>query len=587
MSISLGYIHKPVPSPEVCNALQKYDVLTQKLLHARNIVTEEDAEIFLKKEYEKGLHDPFLLPDMQRAVTRILSAISHNERIGIFSDYDCDGIPGGVLLHDFFTTIGYTNFYNYIPHRHEEGYGLSIEAIDHLKEEGVVLLITVDCGIASLKEVSYANEKGVDVIVTDHHEPGEELPEALAIINPKRKDNEYPFSGLCGTGIAFKLVTAVSQNGNFLLKPGQEKWLLDLVGIATVADMVPLQGENRIFAHYGMIVLRQGRRLGLQHLFRIMRTPLTTITEDDIGFMIAPRINAASRMGNPRDAFLLLASRDESEAGTYAAHLETINTERKGVVAAMVKEVHKKLSLRNTIDPVIVIGDPSWRPSLVGLVANTLVEEYQRPVFVWGRDGRNILKGSCRAPEGVSVFLLMQHAASSFLEFGGHHRSGGFAVKEDTIHSLGESLNSAYGALSQEGNDRAVSRHICVDATLRLSDVTPSLVATLARFGPYGEGNPKPVFLFENIVPYRVEIFGKQKAHTKLLFRDGVRTLSAIGFFSLPENYSVLPTEGKPVHLLAHVEESFFMGRRETRLRIVSLEKASDDEAKEKYILEE
>ena len=581
---SQTFTHRESVPHAVAENLTGFDVLTQQLLFSRGITTREDANVFFAKEYETGLHDPFLLPDMEKAVARILSAIEKKERIGIFSDYDCDGIPGGVLLHDLFVMIGYENFCNYIPHRHEEGYGLSIEGIDHLKNDGVSLIITVDCGIQDVEKVTHANAIGVDVIVTDHHEPSATLPPALAVIDPKRTDNRYPFPELCGTGIAYKLACALLKKGNecgmFSVSPGQEKWLLDLVGIATVADMVPLRGENRILAHYGLSVLRKGRRLGLQHLFRVMKTSIQTVSEDDIGFMIAPRINAASRMGNPRDAFLLLATRSEADAGTYARHVDGINTERKGVVAAMVKEVKRKLALRSHIDAVLVIGDPLWRPSLVGLVANTLAEEYQRPVFVWGRDGRNILKGSCRSGGAMSVFTLMQEAAHLFVEYGGHHASGGFAVKEECIHTLSDALNAAQSTLSSQSilKESEVSQGLFIDSTLTLAEVAPALVRTLSNFAPFGQGNPKPIFLFQGVVPTRVEIFGKQKAHTKIIFQNGRRELVAIGFFMLPQEYGVTPTPGVPLDVVAHVEESFFMGRSEVRLRIVSLEPTRNPE---------
>ncbi len=565
------YIHKEEIPLETREVLSDYDPLSQQLLFSRGITSKEKAQSFFAREYAEGLHDPFLLPDMEVAVDRILSAIAAGEKIAIFSDYDCDGIPGGVLLHDFFKMIGFSNFCNYIPHRHEEGYGLSREALVRLKDEGATLVITIDCGITDVEEVAYASESGLEVIVTDHHEPGDELPAALAVINPKRKDSIYPFDGLCGTGVAFKLVTALIAKGNFSLSVGQEKWLLDLVGIATVADMVPLLDENRIFAHYGLLVMRKGRRIGLQHLFRVMKTPLATLTEDDIGFMIAPRINAASRMGSPEDAFKLLSADNEADAGAYARHLDSINNERKGVVAAMVKEVRHKLSLRSEMRDVLVIGDPKWRPSLVGLVANTLKDEFQRPVFVWGRDGKNVLKGSCRSDGKTSVVDLMRNVENAFLEYGGHHMSGGFAVKEECIHTLSEMLNDAYHSLVKESEGEKEIGPVEVDAVLSLSEVSPKLVRTLSLFAPYGMRNEKPIFLFKNVVPTKVEIFGKQKAHTKILFTEGSRTLAAIGFFMLPSAYAIEPKENEPLNLLAHLEESFFMGRSETRLRIVAV----------------
>ena len=285
------------------------------------------------------------LHDMERAVVRILRAVSEGERVVIYSDYDCDGIPGAVVLHDFFAAIGFSNFINYIPHRHYEGFGLSVEAIEKLHQDNATLIITIDCGTSDTEAIHVAKRLGVDVIVTDHHEPPEELPEAIAIVNPKVGDS-YPFDGLCGAAVVFKLVQACLERGQeqglFTLKPGWEKWWLDMVGIATIADMVPLTDENRVLAHYGLSVLRKSRRPGLQQLLRKQRASQRNLTEDDIGFTIGPRINAASRMDTPEDAFKLLATKDEREAGAFVDHLEKLNNERKGLVAAMTKDIHKR-----------------------------------------------------------------------------------------------------------------------------------------------------------------------------------------------------------------------------------------------------
>ncbi len=568
------YALRPLPPSSVRDELSSFDDLTQRLLFARDIETKKDADIFFSHAYEEGLHDPFLLPDMEKAVVRILRALSENEHIAIYSDYDCDGIPGGVLMHDFFTGIGYTNFENYIPHRHEEGYGLNVHAIDALNKKGTTLMITVDCGITDNAEVAHAQTLGIDVIVTDHHEPSELLPPAVAVVNPKRTDSVYPFSGLCGTGVAFKLVTALisrlSTNGSIVWPLGKEKWLLDLVGLATIADMMPLRGENRLLAHYGLLVMRKGRRLGLQHLFREMRMDARTVSEGDIGFMIAPRINAASRMGTPEDAFRLLATTESAEAGELARHLERINNERKGVVASMVKSVKHKLAQRSSLDSVLVVGDASWRPALVGLAANALAEEYVRPAFVWGRDGRHILKGSCRSGGSVSVIELMRGAEDMFLEYGGHHASGGFAVREEHIHTFPARLNSVFAAL-QSGEERAHPTAHQVDAALSLEDVGPELVRTLERFTPFGEANEKPLFLFRKVTPLGVHIFGKQKNHTKLSFVTSEGAIGAIGFFKKPDEFSVTLEAKKSYDMLAHVEESSFGGRREIRLRVVDV----------------
>lgn len=542
------------------------DNLLTHLLQARG-VSAEDVESFLNPDYEKGRHDPFLLHDMEVAVERLLSAIKENEKIAIYSDYDCDGIPGAVVLHDFFKAIGYDNFINYIPHRHYEGFGLSEMAVEKLASEGVNLIITIDCGTSDLEAADKAASLGVDLIITDHHEPKERLPVAVAVVNP-RVGESYPFPHLCGAAVVFKLAEATLSRGEFAVKPGHEKWWLDMVGIATIGDMVPLIGENRVFAHYGLQVLRKSRRPGLQHLLRKARADQRYLTEDDIGFTIAPRINAASRMDSPEDAFLMLSDKEEGSAGARATHLEKLNNERKGMVASMTKELRRRMSEIIDLPDIIVMGNPEWRPALVGLCANGLAEEHSRPVFLWGRDGNGIIKGSCRSGSSISVVKLMEGAGQHFLEHGGHHASGGFSVKEDSVFRLGEALNDAYASL---GDKALANEEVNVDAVLSLEDITRDLLSTLRSVAPYGAGNKKPLFVFRNITPSQIESFGKTKEHLKLIFETNNKKIEAIAFFANPEQYLVTPVVNQPLTLLAHVEESFFMNRRQTRLRIVDI----------------
>jgi single-stranded-DNA-specific exonuclease len=537
----------------------------EDLLTARGITGEEQTA-FLSPDYG-ALHDPLLLHTMDKAVARILTAIEHQEPIVIFSDYDCDGIPGAVVLHDFFKAAGYEHFSNVIPHRHYEGFGLSVVAVEKIATTGGKLIITIDCGTSDSEAIARANEFGVDVIVTDHHEPGHELPAAHAIVNPKL--GAYPFPHLCGAGVVFKLVQALLATGLFpMILPGQEKWWLDMVGIATIADMVPLVGENRILAHYGLTVLRKSRRPGLQHLLRKNKLAPEHLTEEDIGFTIGPRINAASRMDAPEHAFHLLTTTDEGEAGAYVDRLEKLNTERKSMVALMTKEVNHRLRDSVEMPPVLVMGNPLWRPALVGLTANKLAEEYKRPVFLWGRDGNSVIKGSCRSGSSASVVKLMGAASAHFLEYGGHHASGGFSVHDDSIYTLPEVLIAAFVELGNEAN---VASEIIVDAEFTLDDVYGPIRAGLAKLAPFGTGHARPLFAFPSVVPVGVEQFGKAKEHTKLIFRTTHGSLEAIAFFATADTFAKVPSEGQSCTVLGHIEESFFMGRRSTRLRIVDI----------------
>ena len=559
------------PAVPVEHELMDLSPLLSRLLLQRGILSQAEAEVFLAPDYLTGLHDPLLLHDMLLAVQRIEDAMKQQERIAIFSDYDCDGIPGAVIWHDFFTAVGYTNFTCYIPHRHFEGFGLSVSAVEKFQADNVQLIITVDCGTSDVEAVIASNELGIDVIITDHHEPGETLPPAVAVVNPKL--GTYPFSDLCGAAVVYKVVQVLMGRISHTLPVGYEKWWLDMVGIATIADMVPLRGENRVLAHFGLKVLRKSRRPGLHHLLRVAKLKPQYLTEEDIGFTIGPRINAASRMDTPEDAFHMLASSDVVTAGNHVAHLEKLNQERKTAVALMTKDVHQRLKLLSEIPPVLVLGNPDWRPALVGLAANKLAEEHGRPVFLWGRDGNGVYKGSCRAGGAVSVVTLMHTVPDIFLEFGGHHASGGFSVKDEAIFSLSAHLNTAYETL---GEAAVIREAVPVDATLTLDAVNESLMREINRLAPFGKGNPKPLFAFMGVVPMKVEQFGKGHEHLKVTFETARGTLEAIAFFATPDSFQFEPQVDQSMTLLAHVEQSFFMNRSQIRLRIVDVLAVTD-----------
>ncbi|OHA21498.1 MAG: single-stranded-DNA-specific exonuclease RecJ [Candidatus Taylorbacteria bacterium RIFCSPHIGHO2_01_FULL_51_15] len=571
-----SYTIREAPSSEAEKELIAYSPLLRQLLHGRGITEAKEAEQFLHPNYDAHTHDPFTLKDMEKAVERILRSVQNNERIAIFSDYDADGIPGAVVLHDFFKRIGHLNFENYIPDRHGEGFGLNASAIRELHESGCRLLITIDCGITDTEEVAHAIELGMDVIITDHHLPGAEIPHAYAILNPKQADCRYPEKMLCGSGVIFKLIQALCfeiRNSKFdipetIFPAGQEKWLLDMVGLATLSDMVPLTGENRVFAHFGLKVLRKSPRKGLRELLSVLRLNRSELTEDDIGFSISPRINAASRMGVPMDAFRLFATSDEAEAATLARHLDKMNTERKGKVASLVKEVRRTVEERGE-RKVIVAGNPNWRPALLGLVASSLAEDMRCPVFLWGREESVELKGSCRSGGSVDLSLMMQEARSVFSDFGGHKEAGGFSTTLEKVHLLEAELERAYEKVRSDYNS-GVS--LVADAALSLDEVTARTYSEIAQLSPFGVGNHKPVFLFEQVKVRRMEQFGKEKQHLKLIFAksDGV-FVPAIQFYAKPEDFGVEPREGGVVNLLAHFEKSTFGNRTELRLRIVDV----------------
>jgi single-stranded-DNA-specific exonuclease len=545
--------------------LSAYDDLTAALLARRGIATKEEAEKFLNPSYDSHLHDPLLMTDMPRAAERFARAILSQEKIAVWSDYDCDGIPGGVLMHDFLKKVG-ANFENYIPHRHDEGYGMNVSGIEKLAKGGVTLVVTVDSGITDIEPIKRANELEIEVIVTDHHLPAEAgLPPAFAILNPNaRADETYPFRSLCGSGVAWKLVCAtlaVAPELRAKVPEGWEKWLLDMVGLATIADMVPLVGENRLLATYGLKVLRKSPRIGLQKLCRGMRVEQRAITEDDVGFMIAPRVNAASRLGEARDAFQLFITTDESEADLLAKKLEKLNRERKAQAGAITRAVHARLKERGEVRSIIALGDPEWRPALLGLVANTIADEYERPVFLWGREGNNSLKGSVRSGGATHIMELMQATENVFAQCGGHAAAGGFTVLDTEVFFLEDRLVEAHTRITAENPQLDVLEQRA-DAIITPLEATHDFLRRVERLTPFGQGNPKPVFLLREVSLREISRFGKAQEHLKLKFEvsENGNSIDAVTFFvkgAIARTADKL-SPGSRVNILAHLERDMF-----------------------------
>ena len=549
--------------------------LVRSLLTKRGIVDKDAITEFLNPNYDSHTHSPFLLQGMKEAAARVLSAITKGERIAVYADFDCDGIPGAALLSDFFAKIGYGNTEIYIPHRDREGYGFHEEAIKGLAERGVTLIITVDVGTAAVDAVQYAEKLGIDVIVTDHHEILGELPEAVSVLNPKL--GKYPFRDLCGAAVAWKLVQAALAEGKRRgvarfseIPEGWEKWLLDLVGIATIADMVPLTGENRTLAHFGLAVLRKSPRPGIVALCNRLRLRQQEITEDDVGFSFAPRINAASRMDDPDLALHLLTTRDSNEAEKLAANLDQLNTSRKGIVGGVVREAKRRVRERfNKEEKVIVLGNTEWKPSLLGLACNSIVEERGGVVCLWGRDAKGNLKGSCRSDGSISVVELFANSGASLLEYGGHNAAGGFSVSHEKVHTLHEDLVlSAKGLWKTSDTLAEVSN---LDARASLSEVTPQLFKEISCLAPFGIGNTKPVFRISGSTISSVRTFGRSNNHIEVVLmcaRTGV-TARAFDFFKTADSFTRAPEAGLNIDLLATIEKDSYRGG--LALRIVDI----------------
>ncbi len=505
-----------IPTPDELQAL---------LLEIRGISDEQKTEYLFPKYAFGNLWD---FEDMERAVSRIHTAIISGESIGIYADYDCDGIPGAVVLLDLFRAVGCVDrVHVYIPDRHDEGYGMSARGIDVLETHGVTLIITVDLGITALSEVADARSRNIDVIVTDHHAPLAEFPAAHAVVHPAK--SSYVNQDPCGAGVAFYLVCAFLEKhrAEFGINEGWEKWLLDLVGFATLSDMVPLTGENRMLAGYGMTVMRKTRRVGLQTLFAEQRMNPDALTETDLTFTVAPRLNAASRMATPMLAFELLATSDPSRALVLVKELEKINAERKLLVARIVKEAHKKLGSRE-LPAIVVLGDLSWRPAVLGLVATKLQETYERSFFVWGESGDGLIKGSCRMlDEHHAAYLFQALPEGVLLHAGGHQAAGGFAVAKEKIHFLEEELNKAISVVDHQKEQAGSTDAIKVS----LGIATTRHLQKLRALAPFGVGNPEPLFIFENVTINSTKMFGKNKEHLECEVMDTTGRAIAFTFF--------------------------------------------------------
>lgn len=541
------------------------------LLLSNRGISPDERERFLNPSYENDLHDPFKMLNMERVCVRIFEAIEVKEKILIYSDYDCDGIPAAVIMHDFFKKINYENFSVYIPDRHDEGYGLHHGAIDQFIKDEVNLLITFDLGITAIKETAKAQNAGIDVIITDHHLPQGEIPPAYAILNSKQDGDLYPDKMLCGAGVAYKLIQAMIKKygGYWKINNGWEKWLLDMVGVATLADQVPLLNENRVLAYYGLKVLQKGRRPGLSELFKKAGVNIAKLNEEDITFTLAPRINAASRMDDPMKAFLMLSTTDLVGAKALSDHLVKINDERKIMVAHIMKEVKKTIGKRDE-KSIIVIGNPSWRIGVLGIIAAKITEEYKKPAFVWGADGAGDIRGSCRGWGDINLVEIMTLLPeNSLIEFGGHKGAGGFAVTHEEIHFLEERLLKAFDGIEIEEKKNEENN---IDATILIDDVTNENYKVIEKLAPFGMANPKPTFLFKGLKIFAIKEFGKEKNHLELSFKNSRgKIIKAIAFFKTSHSYDPALLVGSIINLIATFEKNSFAGREELRLRIVDI----------------
>lgn len=505
-------------------ALVKYPPVLRQVLYNRGVTTDAQASAYLRGDYSQP-DDPFLLTGMRIAVDRIRQAVACGEKIAIYGDYDVDGVTASTLMNQLLLSLG-ADVQVYIPNRFDEGYGINSAALVELKEKGVSLVVSVDCGIRSITEALTAKEIGIDLIVTDHHLPGDELPNAFAVINPKQPGDHYPEKGLAGVGVAFKLFCAILSECPDL-KPIGEEDVLDLVGLGTVADVVPLTGENRTLVRKGLRQIRQPRRLGLISLIAASGIEhLARITALDIGFKLGPRLNAAGRLESALDSFELLSTKDPRRAEALAKQLQAQNQSRQALTREMFKTSETFVRALSELPPVIFVVSENFNPGVVGLVAARLVECFNRPAIV-GHRSDGVIKASCRSIKGFDISAALSSCADLLEKYGGHTAAAGLTLCGDLEQ---EFLSRITQYAEQNLTDEMLVRTSIADAEITLSSANMELVKMLDLVEPTGMDNPQPRFIIRNTRVLSHKTVGKEADHLKLFLGDGVSSVDAIGF---------------------------------------------------------
>jgi single-stranded-DNA-specific exonuclease len=500
------------------------DPILASLLVQRNIDTFKKAKEFFRPSLE-DLHDPFLLKDMDRAVSRIEKAIIDNENILIYGDYDVDGTTSVSLVSSYLKTIT-NHIATYIPDRYDEGYGISYQGIDFASDNNFSLIIALDCGIKAIEKVSYAKKKNVDFIICDHHKPGDEIPKAFAVLNPKRVDCAYPYKELCGCGVGFKLVQALASRRGQSIEDIQQ--YLDLVAAAIAADIVPITGENRILTYYGLEVINSNPRNGIKAIIHQLNKKKLTIT--DVVFIIAPRINAAGRIKHGNYAVELLTEMDFEVALDFAASIEKFNLERKELDKKITYEALQQIESANEKEKFsTVVYSENWHKGVIGIVASRLIESFYRPTLVFTKSG-NKLAASARSVKGFDVYEALNECSEYLEQFGGHKYAAGLTLDPKNYSAFKNKFEEVVKASIDK---KLLIPEITIDLELELSEITPKFFRILQQMGPFGPQNMKPVFKTTSV---RDNGYGKtvgaDKSHLKLniIYGADKKTYNAIGF---------------------------------------------------------
>ena len=556
--------------------------LLGRLFENRGLLSPEDIKNFLDPRYEKS-HDPYLLRDMDRAVQRVLSAVASGEKITIYADYDADAVTAAAVIIRYLRRSGYDKVDYYIPDRFSEGYGMNADAIKTLAARGTKLIITVDCGINAVDAVDLATYLGMDVVITDHHQPIGPLPRAAAVVNPHRSDDEYPFKDLTGVGVAFKLVQGLiknkgdepaspaSQGGGSAVPKGWEKWLLDLVAIGTVADCQSLLGENRIFVKWGLQVMAKTRWVGLKALLQesgIAGTPLDTYK---IGFVIAPRINAAGRIEHANLALELLLTDSEDEAETLARKLSELNHHRQSLTAQILSEAREQILPRSS-GKILLAASEGWPRGIVGLVAGKLAEEFFRPVLILEK-GTEEAVGSARSIRGFDIVKAISRSEEILVRFGGHPMAAGFTIRNEHIEIFHRQLlEHAEEVLPEE----ALSPTLSYEAEIEAKDLSDEFIETLEKFAPFGLGNARPRLRVNDLSVRSARTIGNDGKHLRLTLSPNGSTFSAVafnqGFWA-----AKLPVNAK-IDVVCEPQFNEWNGERKVQLKIVDMDLGASGE---------
>jgi len=552
-------------STEADQNLIKYPPLLRQILFNRGFAEEEAATHFLAA-FTPEDHNPFLLSGMEAAVERLERAIRQSETIVVYGDYDADGVTSSALLVQCLQVMN-GEVRHYIPDRFAEGYGLNVKALRLLKDEGAKVIVTVDCGIRAIPEADEAKLLGLDLIITDHHTPGPELPEAVAIINSKLEGDDYANKYLSGVGTAYKLATALlerSEENEF-----DSRDLLDLVSLGTIADLVPLLGENRSLVRQGLERIRVPRRQGLLSLIGVTGLKANTLSASDIGFMLGPRINAAGRLGSATDAFKLLMTSDLFEAGQLAQGLDNRNRERQRLTVEMAEIAEEMIDSEDSEDFLLAAVRPDFHPGVVGLVASRLADRNYRPAIV-GEAGDEFTRVSCRSIPEFNIVEALQSCSELFENFGGHAAAAGFTIKNERLSEALEQLKAL--AKDQLGN-LDLKPTLQADVELPLADLKAELLDQLSLLEPTGYGNPQPQFVSRGLGVRSGKAVGKDSSHLKLSVSDGRITFDAIAFRQ-GQWADNLPKE---VDLLYRFEINEFNGQKRLQLNVQDIQASGEN----------